>query len=569
MRNPMAAIAGAFLVLVAHQASAAPAPGDPPENRAQAPVDSVRAKSSFVAGSQYLDQGDYADAVVALRAACAYDLRPQYAYELAMAERLNGDCLAARDDYRVYAIMIGPAPPDPETELKLENAFAWIADPWTDCGPASAPTTGGAAPPLQSLATAEPLATTLSGALLALSQAEPVPASAVVAGGLQADATLPRSCGQSTPDAIQQAGELAIGWIRNNQRPDGTYVYQYDSASDSEQSGYNAVRHAGVTWALFIDAGRTGDANKLAAADQALAWMLSHVTTRHGWTALVSPGEDMLDLGGTDLLVVSLAQRRLVTGDPRYDDEMRSLGRFIVALQTYQGGFFDGFDQSADAIHPTQDGLYTPGESLFALTLLHQAFPSDGFDQHAHAALNFLSSSRGNNQWAAYAIAEMAGWGGLTDDNVTYAQYLAARYEAEVTNESERLGSWYGRLALGSFARGAAAGTWMEALAALWRASQKDDRLAGLAGPTKESGLCLAGIMAERQVSPSEAGAFESPKKAEGAWFFEGETRVDDMQHSYDGLVYLQDAAAGIDDRNGPPSVGEPGAAPASAPVNH
>ena len=107
--------------------------------------------------------------------------------------------------------------------------------------------------------------------------------------------------------------------------------------------------------------------------------------------------------------------------------------------------------------------------------------------------------------------------------------------------EAQRDGSWYGKVLRGPEARGAGAGTWIEGLAALWRASRFDTRLADLAGPTAERATCIAGIMTDIQVTPDQARSYPEPGLAEGAWYRDGETRMDDQQHTFSGLVYTAD----------------------------
>ncbi len=62
-----------------------------------------------------------------------------------------------------------------------------------------------------------------------------------------------------------------------------------------------------------------------------------------------------------------------------------------------------------------------------------------------------------------------------------------------------------------------------------------------------------------RQVTEEEAAAYPQPDIARGAWFRAGETRMDDQQHAFSGLLYTVDALDGRVRR-------EPGAAQASSP---
>ena len=80
---------------------------------------------------------------------------------------------------------------------------------------------------------------------------------------------------------------------------------------------------------------------------------------------------------------------------------------------------------------------YYPGEALWALALMHEAFPGEGWDTPAKDALDFVTMRRDDvenvefpplaDQWAAYGLAEMAEWG-LGDEHIDYASRLAARF---------------------------------------------------------------------------------------------------------------------------------------------
>ena len=73
------------------------------------------------------------------------------------------------------------------------------------------------------------------------------------------------------------------------------------------------------------------------------------------------------------------------------------------------------------------------------------------------------------------------------------------------------------------------------------KANRELARLADLAGPTAERATCIAGIMADIQVSADEAKSYPQPGLAEGAWYLDGDTRMDDQQHTFSGLIYTAD----------------------------
>ncbi len=374
----------------------------------------------------------------------------------------------------------------------------------------------------------------------------------VFLGVLRVGVVPPESCGNDTVAAIGAAAHEAIGWMERNQQPDGSFVYEYDTDTDTVSRDYNEVRHAGVTMALYQAAGRFPYVDALRAADRGLAWMRERLVRRHGWAAL-APG-DTASLGATALMTVGLTERRLATGDAQYDPLLRELGQFMTALQRDDGGFYMAWDIGPDQPEYEGTSRYFPGEALWALTLLAKAFPGEGWDAPARRAAGFIATKRDDveeidfpplaDQWAAYGLAEMSSWG-LTDGEIDYARSLAERFGFLVRVESQRQGSFIGRIVRGREARGAGAGTWVEALAALWRLSATDSRLADMRPKIEERLRCIGGIMAERQVSAEEAAGYPRPDLVRGAWVRGGDTRMDDQQHTISGLLYTLDALNG------------------------
>ena len=367
--------------------------------------------------------------------------------------------------------------------------------------------------------------------------------------GVRSTVIPPEDCGKQDYESLQRAAVLAARWMKTNHMDDGRYVYLYDYAADRTPDDYNEVRHAGVTMSLYQAAGRLQDADALETADSALQWMIDNSIERHGWTALAP--YSTAKLGGSALMLISLAERRLATSDPQYDDLMHGLATFIAEMQRDDGGFYIHWNVSTDEPNTVDTSRYYPGESLWALALMHEAFPDEGWDGHAWSALEFITERRDDvenvdfpplpDQWAAYGIAEMIEWG-LTDQQADYARRLAGRFGLLVRSEAQRQGSWYGNAARGNtFGRASGVGTWTEALSSLWRASQYDPRLADLSEPIAERLHCVAGILAERQYEPDEAADYPRPELVEGAWFRANETRMDDQQHAFSGILYTLD----------------------------
>ena len=368
-------------------------------------------------------------------------------------------------------------------------------------------------------------------------------------------AVAPEECGSDEPHAWREASAAAGEWIQRALRDDGSYVYSYDAETDSLPDDYNEVRHAGVTMALYQNAGRTGDLAALAEADRAVEWMTAQLHRRDGWAALTRTTGTRAPLGGSALMLVALAERRLATGEGRYDELMRELGAFLVAMQRPDGGFHVAWEVRAGQPDRLGSSRYFPGEALWALALLHEALPEERWERAARDAARFISTRRDevegvrtrplNDHWASYGFAEMAEWG-LEQPEIDYARRLVKRFSGLVEDEAElESGGLAARLSGREPRRAASLGTWVEGLAALWRLSAADPRMADLQPQIERRLSCAAGILADRQISEAESAGFGTPSLAAGAWFAGGETRMDDQQHALSGLLYAADALEG------------------------
>jgi hypothetical protein len=373
------------------------------------------------------------------------------------------------------------------------------------------------------------------------------------AGVLRFAVVPPESCGTAYTEAIEGAALGAKEWMVRNQQPDGRYVYIYEGDADRVSAEYNDVRHAGVTMALYQAAGRLQDEAALEAADGGLAWMEENLIRRDGWAAL-APQTGRAKLGASALMLVGLTERRLATQDNAYDDLMRELGLFLMTLQREDGGFHAAWLTNEGGPDRESTSRFYPGEALWALALLHEALPNEGWDEPARRAADFVTMLRDEvedipfppwaDQWAAYGLSEMAEWG-LDEHHIDYARRLAQRFGFLVRTEAQRQDGPLGTLVRGRQTRAAGLGTWVEGLSALWRLSSTDDRLAELEPKIKERLTCAAGILAARQVDEEMANSYGRPSLAEGAWLRGGSTRMDDQQHAFSGLLYTLDALAG------------------------
>ncbi len=348
-------------------------------------------------------------------------------------------------------------------------------------------------------------------------------------------------CPDVSEAELRSAASEAAAWIERAQRPDGTYLYEYHRTEGEIASGYNPVRHAGVTMSLYQMAAE-GRFEALPAADRGMRYMRTNLHVHRNWVAFRQPGGAVLQLGSSALMLVGLEHRRIATNDRQYDEIMRELGHFLVTMQRSDGSFLANWVIAESAPDESLTSKYATGEAFWALALLHEAFPGEGWDRPTLLVADYLATRRDAaedlpyppwaDQWAAYGLGTIADWG-LNDGQVAYARSLAERFGFLVRVESGRRDSRVSRLLRGPQARAAGLGTWVEGLAALHHAATVEPRLSDLRAKIGERARCGSGMLVRRQVSAAQA----ADPQAIGAWFDDDVTRMDDQQHALSGLL--------------------------------
>src|SRR5215207_1144408 len=358
----------------------------------------------------------------------------------------------------------------------------------------------------------------------------------------------PESCPSVGAGDLRRSAQAAVDWFVRNQRSDGTWLYLYDADEDSAPSEYNEVRHAGAAMGLYR-AAAAGLPGALRSGDRGTQWELNRLVRRDGWAALELDGR--VTTGATALMVAGLVIRRDATGDTRYDGVLRRLGRFLLAQTEPSGAVLASYDPARGAPVAGEYSKYYTGEAYWALARLHRAFPGEGWGEAADRTGAYLATSRDEaeehrppilDHWAAYGVSETVdfperGRPPLTEDEVGYARRQAELFGVQARWLGQRYGPW-GGLVRGPYEpRGGWYGVIGEALTGWWLTAQQDPRLAGLQGSIAERATCNAGLAVRAQSDAEDAANAARPERVQGAWFRDGETRMDDQQHALAGLL--------------------------------
>lgn len=348
---------------------------------------------------------------------------------------------------------------------------------------------------------------------------------------------------------VRAAAEAAGDWLVRGLDANGRFVYGYDRATDMVNEGYSIVRHGGTTVALYQLAERQ-DERFFEAAERGLTWLLERtVDTPGDGTAVIEPGADAR-LGTTAFAAVALAMRRRVTGDGRYDELMRRMGRFIVGQQDGRGGLLSLWRPSTRAPVPGVYGPFATGEAVWALAELGVTFPGEGWAEHALPTMEYLASGRREraegylarlpDHWAGYAL-EALDRSGLGDRFDDYVERLAGYFSMRLRFEAQRTGEGLNLWVRWHPGPPAGVGTAGEAMGVLYRLARRDPRFDDLVPDMRARLACMGGFMVERQVGPNDA-VGPRPTLEQGAWFYRDYTQVDAQQHVISALLAAAEA---------------------------
>lgn len=351
-------------------------------------------------------------------------------------------------------------------------------------------------------------------------------------------------CPEVSAVAVRGAIDLAADWMVSNQDPDGRYLYGYDREEDRVSREYNTARHAGVTMSLYQAYEALEEERWLEAADRGTAYMLDRLVGGGDWAGWTEPGRD-IRTGANGLFLAGLALRRRATGDLVHDDVMRSLGRFLIGQQLPDGSVLSHRDLDTGEPIPGRFGAFATGEASWALALLGEVFPGEGWEEAAVPTAVYIAERRARaegyiarlpDHWAAYTLSALPA--DLLDESLLgLARRLAGYFGIRLRMESQRRGDginlwlrWYPGPPAG-------VGTAGEGIGALHTVTRREPELADLQENIESRLVCTAGFMVQRQVSPEAAADHLRPGLVQGAWFYRGYTQMDGQQHVLSALL--------------------------------
>jgi hypothetical protein len=364
---------------------------------------------------------------------------------------------------------------------------------------------------------------------------------ALAAAGIRLFIAQPEHCPTVTDASLRHAIDETIAWATRTQGDDGRWIYRYDAVTDRDVAEYEMVRHAGLIL-MLNEAATAGFEQARVPAQRGDEYARTQLLRRDDWIALGGgDATTLIDVGASALWLAALSYE----SSPDLDT-MRGLARFLAQNVFANGAVAEKWDPTTGRPKPDQYSPFFTGETLWALTRMHRLAPTEGWDRIVDRILHYVATERDEaegwfppipDHWVSYALAEITTWRALDRDELAYAHRIAALESLQIRYESQRTNSWFSKLTRGKQALGAGVGAMTEALAALWRASGRDPQLRDDRGVLAERAKCAAGQLVARQVDAREAQRYVRPDAVQGTWLHNGETQIDDQQHSVSGLL--------------------------------
>ena len=245
-------------------------------------------------------------------------------------------------------------------------------------------------------------------------------------------------------------------YLVNVTNTDGSFIYEYNAASDTENEGYNILRHAGTVYSMLQVYDETGDTHLLTAAESAIEFLLSFLKPFDNGSSQVIVYQDEVKLGGNALAIIALAEHAKVTDNKEYVGVMQGLAKFIEFSQKDSGEFISKRYYSTGIIDSFVSQYY-PGEAILALCRLYSLDGNETWLDVAEKATQYLIDQRKNietvnlvhDHWLLMAMNELYRF----RDNSSYFTHSMDLAESimyqqrdgvnRISEQSEWLGSYY------------------------------------------------------------------------------------------------------------------------------
>ena len=351
-----------------------------------------------------------------------------------------------------------------------------------------------------------------------------------------------------TRQDVDKALETAGKYLARAVKPDGSFVYLYDTYRNEQPKGYNILRHAGAVFSMLELYQRNKVPQLLSSSERALAFLASRA--REGKVSGKPVGfileDNEVKLGGNALAILAFAEYQRATGDKRYEKTARSLGSWILATQDPDGGFSVHKQFYPGGKVSSFRSEYYPGEAVFALARLYSITGEtkwiDAAESGALYQLRVFSkladSALPHDHWLLYGLRELYRKRPRKEFLEGAMRFANVIVKAQHTDKNQPYPDWEG----GYYAppRSAPTATRIEGLNSAYA-------LAVAGGHRKEAEAIRKaiergiGFLLRSQVGPETALYCAAPQKSLGAIresLHSPLVRIDYVQHAISALIH-------------------------------
>ncbi|MYE87875.1 hypothetical protein F4X33_02620 [Candidatus Poribacteria bacterium] len=273
--------------------------------------------------------------------------------------------------------------------------------------------------------------------------------------GISPPAPQPERYAHVTAETLEHAMRLGADWIIAMQEPHGRFQYWYDPVSDkfSSKDDDNFLRQAGTSFSLMLVYEMTGDLRYFEAARKSVQYLLAFTESLDTDKAYFL-FRRKAKLGGISLPMLTMLKIRQLTGTTEFDAILVKLANMILFLQKkYNTGQYKStYVYRGDYEHEKNSGWESkiyPGEALYALAGMYQAFRDLRYKQSMDWALEFYYREKWKSHafipWTISAFTslyEQTGEGEYAD----YVFFLADQLltQQNLDGDDEVYGSFHG-----------------------------------------------------------------------------------------------------------------------------
>ena len=355
--------------------------------------------------------------------------------------------------------------------------------------------------------------------------------------GISPPAPQPERYAHVNAETLERSMRIGADWIVAMQEHHGRFQYWYDPISDkfSKKNDDNFLRQAGTSFSLMLVYEMTGDLRYFEAARKSVEYLLT-------FTELLDTDKAYFlfrrkaKLGGISLPMLTMLKIRQLTGTAEFDAILAKLANMILFLQEkYNTGQYKStYVYRGDYEHEKNSGWESkiyPGEALYALAGMYQAFGDPRYKQSMDWALEFYYGEKWKSHaflpWTISAFASLYEQTG----EQKYADYVFFLGDQLLTQQNlgadEVYGSFHG-------VPSANTGSYMEGLGDaihIARLVKDEGRLRLYQERTKMGYRWLFML----QYGESDAAALKRPDMAQGGFrttLTNSQLRIDNTQHA-------------------------------------